>query len=310
MAECVLMKAGGGADLDAVTASAADVVAPKVIIGQDGEPLTGTMPDKKGTALTVPTNGQALIPKGYHDGTQYAKNTQATMAGKTVTPATGIQTVSCNGKLMTGNVVVGAIPNQNSAGTHGVSSGINGNGLYYYVPQGYYLPDGSGNSWVYRTLSEIASTLGITADKVKKGVSLCGVMGQWEGYIGGINDLYYRGNNRAGFSGGNYVIFDTAQITCGWTGSGMRHMVLTSDLIELTGYTKINLEIINTSVVSNKVEILLNTVREDGGESIGLNQIISGTQVGSFELGVNGKRYIVIRWDAYRANAITRIWLS
>ena len=57
----------------------------------------------------------------------------------------------------------------------------------------YYLPDGTGNSWVYQTLAEVAKALGITADKVKKGVTLCGVVGTFEGYVANENDLYYRG---------------------------------------------------------------------------------------------------------------------
>jgi len=44
---------GGGADLDVVTAVAADVLSPKVIVGPDGEPITGTMPDN----TTLTSNG-------------------------------------------------------------------------------------------------------------------------------------------------------------------------------------------------------------------------------------------------------------
>lgn len=99
---------GGGADLDVVTAGTGDVLSGKVIVDKDGNPLAGTMPNKSGTALTVATNGQTLIPQGYHDGTQYAKNTQATLAGGTLTPSTSQVTVSCNGKLMTSNYVIPA----------------------------------------------------------------------------------------------------------------------------------------------------------------------------------------------------------
>ena len=34
---------GGGSDLDVITAAAGDVVSGKVIVGPDGEPLTGTL---------------------------------------------------------------------------------------------------------------------------------------------------------------------------------------------------------------------------------------------------------------------------
>ena len=37
---------GGGADLDVVTAGANDVVAPKVIVGPDGEPISGHLVDQ------------------------------------------------------------------------------------------------------------------------------------------------------------------------------------------------------------------------------------------------------------------------
>ena len=99
---------GGGADLDVITAGAGDVLAGKVIVDKDGNPLTGTIPDNTGTALEVATNGKTLIPKGYFDGTTYVTNTQATMAGGTKTPTTSAQTIACNGKLMTSNIVIPA----------------------------------------------------------------------------------------------------------------------------------------------------------------------------------------------------------
>ena len=99
---------GGVGDLDQVTAGAEHVLESKVIVDKDGNPITGTMANRTGTALTVATNGQTLIPQGYHDGTQYAKNTQATLAGGTLTPSTSQVTASCNGKLMTSNYVIPA----------------------------------------------------------------------------------------------------------------------------------------------------------------------------------------------------------
>ena len=72
MSECILLK-GGGTDLDVVTAGFGDVLSPKVIVGADGEPLTGGI---------------------------------VSMSGQTITPSTSKQTISCAGKYMTGNVVV------------------------------------------------------------------------------------------------------------------------------------------------------------------------------------------------------------
>ena len=129
---------GGGSDLDVITAAAGDVVSGKVIVGPDGEPLTGTLafsgnagagdvlsgktfyntnPKSKTTGTmanrgawngSCGTNGSVTIPAGYHNGSGKVTNSQATMAGGTYTPSNAQQTVSCNGKLMTGNIVIKA----------------------------------------------------------------------------------------------------------------------------------------------------------------------------------------------------------
>ncbi|MFT4005903.1 MAG: hypothetical protein QM683_09805 [Lacrimispora sp.] len=77
MAECIVLK-GGGADLDAVTAGASDVLAGKVIVGSDGEPLTGTMPNQGAVNQSLGINGTYTIPAGYHNGS--GKVTQSVSA--------------------------------------------------------------------------------------------------------------------------------------------------------------------------------------------------------------------------------------
>lgn len=66
---------GGGADLDVVTAEAKDVLAGKVIVDKDGNPLSGTM---------------------------------QTMSGGTYTPSTSQQRISCAEKKMTSDIVIPA----------------------------------------------------------------------------------------------------------------------------------------------------------------------------------------------------------
>lgn len=88
MAECVLMKSGSGADLDVVTAVAADVVAPKVIVGQDGEPVTGTMVDRGNwNATELAAGASVTIPAGRHGGSGKvtAKSLAAQTGGATAT---------------------------------------------------------------------------------------------------------------------------------------------------------------------------------------------------------------------------------
>ena len=59
---------GGGADLDPVTATAADVRRGKTIVDKDGNPISGTMPDIAGGTITPTTSQQTLNGGGYLTG--------------------------------------------------------------------------------------------------------------------------------------------------------------------------------------------------------------------------------------------------
>lgn len=63
-----LMNGGGGADLDPVTATAADVRKGKTIVDKDGNPIGGTMPDIAGRTITPTTSQQTLNGGGYLTG--------------------------------------------------------------------------------------------------------------------------------------------------------------------------------------------------------------------------------------------------
>lgn len=218
---------GGGGNLDEITASAEHVKSPYTFMNSEGDIEEGTMVDREnwGAAVgmndhvTVPEgyhdgsgevygptvtqrgawtsrlgiNGKVMIPEGYHNGNGYVDQAISTLGEQKVVPKLSRHTLWIANQYMTGNVIIEPIPNQKNASTRAVSNGVNQQGLYFYIPEGYYLPDGTGNSWVYQTLAEVAKALGITADKIKKGVTLCGVTGTFEGYVANANDLYYRG---------------------------------------------------------------------------------------------------------------------
>ena len=218
---------GGGGNLDEITASAEYVKSPYTFMNSEGDIEEGTMVDREnwGAAVgmndrvTVPEgyhdgsgevygptvtqrgawtsrlgiNGKVMIPEGYHNGNGYVDQDISTLGEQKVVPKLSRHTLWTANQYMTGNVIIEPIPNQKTASTKALSSGVNSQGLYFYIPEGYYLPDGTGNSWVYQPLAEVAKALGITADKVKKGVTLCGVVGTFEGYVANANDLYYRG---------------------------------------------------------------------------------------------------------------------
>lgn len=59
-----------------------------------------------------------------------------------------------------GNGLTGAMPKREN-GTNTVSSGIDGDGPYFYIPYGYYPEYGNGNAWVRSNFSQITSLVNI-----------------------------------------------------------------------------------------------------------------------------------------------------
>jgi hypothetical protein len=309
MAECIVLKGGGGADLDVVTAGAPDILAGKVAVDKDGEPVTGTMANR---------------------GSAY----------------------------------------------HGVGSGLNTQGLYYYIGPGYY-SEGSNNPWVYMTRAEVAATLGIEPWKIRGDVNLCGVQGgipmqgadvsgtdraratnmsNWAGtinlgvrngyYLNGVswiqqdipnyqpwnikkdvniggvvgtfegwvptaNDLYVRGNNIAGWdwltsTGGS---FDTGQITTKSAGGGS---IYTKYPVGLTGYNYLNIE----GYTSNGSGIL-KTLRLWNGATD--SRLMGFMDLRNYGAGNYTYSFSIAAWQItnnikieheYLPGAIYRIWLS
>ena len=128
------------------TAAAANILSGKTAY-VNGSKITGTMKNHTGTPNKIQyrriqnNRFEVAVDAGYHAcnwaGNSYEYMTfsevastagltaaklwpgntvlgitsnKSTMAGKTITPSTSQQTVSCNGKAMTGNIVVNAIP--------------------------------------------------------------------------------------------------------------------------------------------------------------------------------------------------------
>ena len=269
---------GGGGNLDEITASAEHVKSPYTFMNSEGDIEEGTMVDRENWGAAVgmndhvavpegyhdgsgevygPTvtqrgawtsrlgiNGKAMIPEGYHNGNGYVDQAISTLGEQKVVPKLSRHTLWTANQYMTGNVIIEPIPNQKNASTRAVSNGVNQQGLYFYIPEGYYLPDGTGNSWVYQTLAEVAKALGITADKIKKGVTLCGVVGTFEGWVPVATDLYYNGQNVAGFKAGNaatvdYVSFDNNQITVNY---GARMILESTKTYDVRSYSRMIIE--------------------------------------------------------------------
>ena len=101
----------GGADTSVVTATAEDVLAPKVIVGPDGEPIDGTMVNNGAVSHSLPINGTYPIPKGYHDGNGKVSQSIPVQGGSTTTPGTVAKTIVAANRYVNGNIVVAGDPN-------------------------------------------------------------------------------------------------------------------------------------------------------------------------------------------------------
>ena len=140
MGKILMPGGGGGADLDVITAGAEDVLAGKVIVDKNGEPLTGTMADQGNWNFSELAAGSAVtIPEGKHGGggkvtakslasqtpgdsaaghilagrTAWVNGSKITgtipsQAGGTLTPSTSAVTANCSGKYMTSNYTIPA----------------------------------------------------------------------------------------------------------------------------------------------------------------------------------------------------------
>lgn len=98
---------GGGVDLDVITAQADDILAGKVIVGPDGEPLTGTMPNRGAVSQSLAINGSYTIPAGYHNGNGKVTQSVKTKGAQTFTPGRSNQSISANQWLSGAQTIMG-----------------------------------------------------------------------------------------------------------------------------------------------------------------------------------------------------------
>ena len=203
----------GGANVSVVTALAEDVAKGKVIVGPDGKPITGTLEltgtaadsqvlagqtyyntDLKGKRTGTMTNrgawnssglaaGAAVtIPAGYHNGG--GKVTAKDLASQTPGDATAAQIWTGKKAWVGGRQITGTLA------TQGGSTTTPGTAAKTIVTPNKIV---TGNIVV-------AGDSRLVAGNIKKGVSIFGVTGTWEGYVANPTDLYRRGVNPSGLS--------------------------------------------------------------------------------------------------------------
>lgn len=211
MAECIVLKGGGGADLDVVTAGKPDVLAGKVIVDKDGEPLTGTMPDRGAISTLLGINSTYTIPEGYHNGLGKVTQNIATMGGQTVNPTASQQTVSSNGKYMTGNVVVNGVSNLIAAN---IKKGVNVGGTigtfqgYVATATDLYL---RGNNIVELTVNSNYESLDSGQLTVKDDTNHTAIVSMTTN-LTGFTRLNIEGYKSNAAAGNMYLIYGGSQV--------------------------------------------------------------------------------------------------
>lgn len=161
MSECILLKSGG-TDLDFITATAADVVAPKVIINKDGEPVTGTMPNNGAIRATLNCGQSKAIPVGYTTGGTVTVNSLASH-----TSGTAVANNILSGKTawVNGSKISGTIPSK------GATTITPGTSNQTAISAGTYA---SG-------AITVAGNSNLVAGNIRKGVTIFGVTGTFSG---------------------------------------------------------------------------------------------------------------------------------
>ena len=218
MAMGICLPGGGGADLDVVTADAGDVLAGKVIVGPDGEPLTGTlalsgnasdgqvlsgqtyyntdaktkrtgtMPNRGAVNQSLAINGSYTIPAGYHNGSGKVTQDIPTKGAQTYTPGTTNQTIAAN-QYLTGPQTIKGDPNLKAENIKkGVSiMGITGS-YEGAIPEKYYI--WTGGAWGIQGPSMTLTWADTSGGKIPYSAYAAGGSGP------SINRYYnYRDNN-------------------------------------------------------------------------------------------------------------------
>lgn len=203
MGTIYLPSVGVDLNLDVAFADPADVLSSKFILTANGEIVSGTMPNNGTWATTIECNSTVAIPKGYHSGSGTVKNVTPTMAGGTYSSKTTVQTIACKDKLMTSDIVINATPTM-AGGTYNAKS----------TKQTISCKNKLMTSDIV-----INAITGLDPSNIKKGVTIGGVTGTWEGYVStSAADLYYYGDNKQNitpatvwYSGSKYHItfYDT-----------------------------------------------------------------------------------------------------
>lgn len=196
MAVATILRSGGGTDT-----SDANATAGKILTGYTGYVndvlITGTMPNRGAVSISLNCGGSYTIPQGYHNGS--GKVTANSLASQTSANATAAQILSGYTAWVNGSKITGTMANRGA-----VSYKLPANGSYT-IASGYHNGSGKvtqslttqgGKTVTPTTSNQTACVSGrwvtgniicagastLTAGNIKKGVTIFGVKGTWQGF--------------------------------------------------------------------------------------------------------------------------------
>lgn len=230
MAECIIQKAGGGASSDDCTAGKAQVLSGYTAVTRDSddEAAAGAMPNRGAWTSRIGVNGKAAIPAGYHNGSGYVD--QAITNRGAVNASLGI-----NGTYtIPEGYHNGAGKVTQSIATMGAQTVAPGNSQKVVPCSGKYM---TGNVTVQAVSNLIAAN-------IKKGVTVGGIVGTWEGYVAAPTDIYNNGAiGQWGLFGGAKRESNCVLVNAWGDASATPQYLLSTDsAANLTGYRNLNVE--------------------------------------------------------------------
>ena len=141
----------------------------------NGAKITGTMPNNGAVTTSLNCGGSYTIPAGYHNGS--GKVTANSLSSQTSANATTGDILKDKTAWVNGSKITGTMPNQGSI-TPGNSIVQSGDKLYCRMPQGAYLTNASsGYPEISYPQGDVANALGLTANKIVSGSTICGIAG-------------------------------------------------------------------------------------------------------------------------------------
>ena len=196
MAVATILRSGGGTDTSDANATAA-----QILTGYTGYVndvlIAGTMPNHGAVSISLNCGGSYTIPQGYHNGS--GKVTANSLASQTSANATAAQILFGYTAWVNGSKITGTMANRGA-----VSYKLPANGSYT-IASGYHNGSGKvtqslttqrGKTVTPTTSNQTACASGrwvtgniicagssnLTAGNIKKGVTIFGVKGTWQGF--------------------------------------------------------------------------------------------------------------------------------